>query len=636
MKKILLSLALVVMCASAVSAQLIQRNPVAQLMPHRAAIAPVQKVLGPNQLYMGPYMSDALADYGLGLSRNSGIFKQGTILPIEMVKPFEGGQVKAIRFGLCAAVSDGAVFVYPVTSLSPLTLGQPLAQQQVASTTAGWNLVELDNPFTVSTQGMVGLMIGYQYRQNKGNTDDCYPISMVDEGTILSTYTNAPGVTNGWEDIDLSSYGNLSVQAIVESDNFPQYNLVLRNLKTYNYARIADGIDYEVALANEGIATLDSYTIEVLVDNVVRGTIDSPVALTPSEKAYRGHCALDGLTSGHHTLALRATAVARQTVTDGATVSTTFNAYHDAFSRQKHLVEQFTAQGSAYSPYGDAVLEALQQVRDGDLEWVAIHNNYNGSDVFTITQGTSLANYLGVTTYPTASFDRFDAQLTGNLMTSISYYPQQAQQVAADISGQYYDNNPTPALATIDIEPAYDQATRQLTITVTGNVSSDYATVFGASTGLSVYLTEDGLVARQNNGGTWVSAYTYNHVLRAMPSAYNGDLVTLTGNRYKKTYQVTLNSAWKPENMRIVALLHRRGTGTDKEVINCEGVQLIADAGITGDVTGDGQVDIADVNAIINMMLGKADKTAAADATGDGAVDIADVNAVINIMLGKQ
>lgn len=56
---------------------------------------------------------------------------------------------------------------------------------------------------------------------------------------------------------------------------------------------------------------------------------------------------------------------------------------------------------------------------------------------------------------------------------------------------------------------------------------------------------------------------------------------------------------------------------------------------VVGDVTGDGQVDIADVNAVINMMLGKIESTDVADITGDGQVDIADVNAVINKMLGK-
>ena len=57
---------------------------------------------------------------------------------------------------------------------------------------------------------------------------------------------------------------------------------------------------------------------------------------------------------------------------------------------------------------------------------------------------------------------------------------------------------------------------------------------------------------------------------------------------------------------------------------------------VNGDVTGDGSVDIGDVNAVINMMLGKTEQTAAGDVTGDGNVDIGDVNAVINIMLGKE
>ncbi len=57
--------------------------------------------------------------------------------------------------------------------------------------------------------------------------------------------------------------------------------------------------------------------------------------------------------------------------------------------------------------------------------------------------------------------------------------------------------------------------------------------------------------------------------------------------------------------------------------------------GVTGDVNGDGIVDISDVNTVINMVLGKEDKTDAADVTGDGTVDISDVNAIINIMLGK-
>lgn len=58
----------------------------------------------------------------------------------------------------------------------------------------------------------------------------------------------------------------------------------------------------------------------------------------------------------------------------------------------------------------------------------------------------------------------------------------------------------------------------------------------------------------------------------------------------------------------------------------------LADESGSLDVTGDGAIDIADVNAIINVMLG-ATVNARADVTGDGQVDIADINAVISAML---
>ena len=54
----------------------------------------------------------------------------------------------------------------------------------------------------------------------------------------------------------------------------------------------------------------------------------------------------------------------------------------------------------------------------------------------------------------------------------------------------------------------------------------------------------------------------------------------------------------------------------------------------SGDVNGDGVVDIADVNAVIDMILGLQKATAVADVNGDGSVDVADMNSIINIILG--
>lgn len=54
--------------------------------------------------------------------------------------------------------------------------------------------------------------------------------------------------------------------------------------------------------------------------------------------------------------------------------------------------------------------------------------------------------------------------------------------------------------------------------------------------------------------------------------------------------------------------------------------------GVVGDVNGDGEVNIADVNAVIDMILsGKTEDSG--DVNGDGEVNIADVNTVIDLIL---
>lgn len=58
--------------------------------------------------------------------------------------------------------------------------------------------------------------------------------------------------------------------------------------------------------------------------------------------------------------------------------------------------------------------------------------------------------------------------------------------------------------------------------------------------------------------------------------------------------------------------------------------------GMPGDVNGDYVVDVADANAVINMILGLQTCTDSADVNGDGTVDVADMNALINLILGIE
>ncbi len=62
-------------------------------------------------------------------------------------------------------------------------------------------------------------------------------------------------------------------------------------------------------------------------------------------------------------------------------------------------------------------------------------------------------------------------------------------------------------------------------------------------------------------------------------------------------------------------------------------------SGLRGDVNGDGEVNIADINALIDIILGgntNEDTRARADVNGDGEVNIADINAVLDIILSPS
>ena len=64
-------------------------------------------------------------------------------------------------------------------------------------------------------------------------------------------------------------------------------------------------------------------------------------------------------------------------------------------------------------------------------------------------------------------------------------------------------------------------------------------------------------------------------------------------------------------------------------------VGISANAAVYGDVNGDNEVNIADVNAVINMIL-TAEPDLIGDINNDGEINIADVNAVIDIILGAH
>ncbi len=63
-------------------------------------------------------------------------------------------------------------------------------------------------------------------------------------------------------------------------------------------------------------------------------------------------------------------------------------------------------------------------------------------------------------------------------------------------------------------------------------------------------------------------------------------------------------------------------------------VEMEPETGLIGDVNLDGDVDIADVNAVVDIITGSSDYTITADVNNDGEINITDINAILHIIMG--
>ena len=84
-----------------------------------------------------------------------------------------------------------------------------------------------------------------------------------------------------------------------------------------------------------------------------------------------------------------------------------------------------------------------------------------------------------------------------------------------------------------------------------------------------------------------------------------------------------------------VSLFVGLGRGEKKRRDLLDFGQIVEDL-IPADVNVDGEVNISDINAVIDIIQDGDDGTPAADVNGDGEINIADINAVIHRILSDR
>lgn len=461
-------------------------------------------------------------------------------IPASKMAGMVGGKITKIRIGTKSGLTG--IYVWIRTSLD----GSAAVLQRLGDTADGWNEVTLDTPYDITGEE---IYIGYSGKQPSG----VMAVLLDGEEDKNATYLS---IENSWSDYYGQGWGALCIQAIAQA-TLPETDLALDDFETDKvFYKPEEPLNFSVTLKNEGTKSISGYSISYRINEGEVVTEDITRALEPGAKTqYSKEISLNSYNEGTYRMKVYLKGLAGGAVDEVAlndTLEGSFSIYVTSYPR-KILLEQFTTINCVNCPYGGKVLTAATTGRD-DVVWVAHHVGY-GTDELTIQQSESYL-YYGVSGAPSAMLDRTKIPLA----TDTNYppfgigYPNTTQ--GAKIVTKYLDYCTTiPAFVSVAVENTYDPQTRQLDIKVTGERNAIFDT-FYPNASLSVFLTEDGIIAKTAQSGASKN-YVHNHVLRAILTETFGNAIEWEDNKFTFTTATTLTEEWVAAKMKVIAIVNK-------------------------------------------------------------------------------
>lgn len=528
-----------------------------------------------------------------------GAISLGTLFYSDAFKNFEGCKIVGARFYVNIPIGASKVGIchVKIENNTPY-VGDILASKEVPSTVAHWNYVWFDEPYKIDTKNFDGLLPYYDFTPSNMSADAGYPIAS--SGTYAGTcgalaYGDVDGKHDqsswAWQPIYLGTDGsNLMIQLIIEKEdgNFILHDLVLDKIAMSPFVKNNTKTGLAFTCHNDGRDNITNVKFGIEVDGEKMGTFTYDK--TTAGDAFKEITNADysnipvGLpvdkdwAIGEHEVTVYPVLVEGKEPAGDLTndkLTTKFKVYKENFDRTKNLVEFYACQLSKYTYFADQVLTKTANAREeDDLAIVSIHGegqqvNEDGSvetlsDVFTVPEANKLA-YYSTPSDGSAAFNRYfydndvinaEKALTVNMAAQD---PSDQDNVVGMLntiikeSAAYY-----PSFSTVGIDSKLDDATGKLSIKVMGKLINQYQQLIGDDARLTVYLTEDKIIGKQNTGGSIAKPrFTHNYVLRKIVTGTLGDALQTNGNSYENDYEVELDDAWKSKNMHIIAFVSR-------------------------------------------------------------------------------
>lgn len=435
------------------------------------------------------------------------------------------------RVYIGAAATETKIFI-------SANLQTNLYEQEFEVVPNAWNYVKFTTPFELN-DSLAGVYIGYigmsdgamlgmesgEFQLNsKGMGMDIYYDSTEDDKWQF--FTNVGGY--GYK-------GKLGIQAVVAGGDYSaetQNNLTIANVKADAKLPINASNNVKFDIFNYGTKTIN----QILVEYTYNGKSNN-IYLNNLDLWNGMGCSVniaDLVTpSQEGTYPLNISVSARD-ITDDVPADNQYSINQEIYAsgfQRKVLIEKFTGQSCSACPNGAEIIKATRAALEGRSIEVAHHEGF-GADAFTIDESKEYANFF-------YSQPKFSPAIMIDRNVANSENPE-------SVVGRVNDNE-TPlfteavlskalesiAPLNINIEHTYNEANRQLAVTVSGEAIQALP-----NARVNVWLTQSNIKAYQLKGG---DDYSHDHAIRAtLTGTWGQELVLTPDNKYEMTFRYQL------------------------------------------------------------------------------------------------
>lgn len=461
----------------------------------------------------------------------AGTVEAASYIPSDIVSRYRNLHVAAIKAGLASKLNIESLTVWVRESLdSPNIMECTVTKDD--GLVKGWNTLATQNPVAVSSSGFY---LGYTLQQKGGS----FAVSAVGHDHAGALFLKN---SDTWTDISDSGYGCLSIEAIIEADNLPRYDLAVTAFDSPDFVSKFSDSPWTLSVANNASLTVDGFRIEMQVEGAGPQIVSIDETLLPCEEkevTFQFAPDLQRRAKGLPFSARLINPLGDDETPDDNLASGIIDFDELDFNRNV-LVEEFTTERCVNCPRAASVLnEIAHSDKYSRRVNVACHHAGYGTDFLTSDADKSYVwMYNGGSFCPGILYDR------SSTVQSIGEYGSVADNIDRHLA--------LKAGVSFQTKAEYNRATDMVDVTISGGCDWDKSKTPLFAT---VYLIENAIPQQNQKGAS--EDFVHNHVVRAYNDIWGVPLEFDSDEKFSYSCSLPMADYYVRDNMEVVAFVHR-------------------------------------------------------------------------------